>query len=378
MKSDSDCPMVKVTVEFEFKYVKSYQDRKKVWHRYFNKPGCPRTPLPEDMKTEEFRLSHKACMDAVPVPKDRPVVEKPAKGSLSELIAKYYASSAFISLSDLTQRTYRNEIQKIDRQWGHHSAAKLDRVGCKRMIAKKADRPGAANKVLRTIKMLMKFAIDEELRTDDPTSGIKPLKVKGDGFIAWSEADIEKFETRFPVGTKPRLALALALYTAQRRGDVVRMERQHVRDGRISVRQQKTGAYLDIPIHPELDRIIKASVPKISVVEPSGKTSMAFLLSETGQPFKPASFGNWFGDRCREAGLPVGYNAHGLRKAGARRLAEAGCTTLEIMSITGHQTIAEVERYTRSASQRKLSVVGMAKLEKSSNRNKPPSSNRLK
>ena len=73
----------------------------------------------------------------------------------------------------------------------------------------------------------------------------EPLEVAGDGFVAWSEGDIERFEATFPAGTKPRLALALLLYTAQRRSDVIRMGRQHVRGGLISVRQQKTGAYLD-------------------------------------------------------------------------------------------------------------------------------------
>ncbi|MFX6357469.1 tyrosine-type recombinase/integrase, partial [Acinetobacter baumannii] len=46
--------------------------------------------------------------------------------------------------------------------------------------------------------------------------------------------------------------------------------------------------------------------------------------------------------------------AHGLRKAAARRLAEAGCSASEIAAITGHKTLAEVERYTRAADQERL------------------------
>lgn len=111
--------------------------------------------------------------------------------------------------------------------------------------------------------------------------------------------------------------MALALYTAQRRGDVVRMGRQHIRGDMIAVRQHKTGTFLEIPIHPDLAQIL----------ETAPKDNMTLLLSDAGPPYRPTSFGNWFGDRCREADLPTGYNAHGLRKAGARRLAEAGCTT---------------------------------------------------
>src|SRR5690606_40190262 len=102
-------------------------------------------------------------------------------------------------------------------------------------------------------------------------------------------------------------------------------------------------------------------------IEAIPRENMTLLLNENGGPFKPASFGNWFGDRCREAGLGKGYNAHGLRKAGARRLAEAGCTAHEIMSITGHQTIAEVDRYTRAANRTQMAQDGMAKLTKRSN-----------
>jgi hypothetical protein len=56
----------------------------------------------------------------------------------------------------------------------------------------------------------------------------------------------------------------------------------------------------------------------------------------------------------REAGLPERCKAHGLRKAAARRLGEAGCSASEIAAITGHKTLAEVERYMRAADQERL------------------------
>jgi integrase len=77
------------------------------------------------------------------------------------------------------------------------------------------------------------------------------------------------------------------------------------------------------------------------------------LETEFGRPFSLAGFGNWFRDRCNEAGLR-NISAHGLRKAAARRMAEAGKSTHEIMSITGHRSLGEVERYTRAASQERL------------------------
>jgi Phage integrase family len=62
-----------------------------------------------------------------------------------------------------------------------------------------------------------------------------------------------------------------------------------------------------------------------------------------------------------EAGLPDRCKPHGLRKAAARRLAEAGCSASEIAAITGHKTLAEVERYTRAADQVRLAQQAIRK-----------------
>jgi integrase len=121
------------------------------------------------------------------------------------------------------------------------------------------------------------------------------------------------------------------------------MGRQHVRNGAISVRQQKTGAALEIPIHQDLQRVFDATPSE----------HLTFLVTEFGKPFTPAGFGNWFRERCDEAGLKR-CSAHGLRKAACRRLAEAGCTAHQIAAISGHASLREVERYTKAADQARL------------------------
>ena len=341
----------------KLKYIKHYRDRLGIERYYFNRPGSPATPLPGLPGSRAFMAAYAAALEAseakvAPPRKAGRVIE----GSFADLVNRYYASSGFRSLAPITRSSYRNEVEKLVKSHGDKPIAMLDRRGVKKMLSEKADRPGAANKLLRTLKMLMRFAIDEEMRSDDPTLAIRPLKIEGDGFLAWSEDDILKFEARHPIGSKARLAFSLLLYTGQRRGDVVRMGRQHVRGDRIAVVQNKTGTALEIPIHPELARTLKTAPTDIP----------AFLMTEFGKPFVPTGFGNWFRDRCAEAGLPKGYNAHGLRKAAARRLAEAGATSHEIASITGHRTLAEVERYTRSANQVLLAEKAMARITPSS------------
>jgi integrase len=168
---------------------------------------------------------------------------------------------------------------------------------------------------------------------------------------------IETFERYWPIGTRKRLAFALLLYSFQRRGDVIRLGRQHVAQGCLTIVQHKTKAKLTIPVHPDLQRIIDAT--------PSG--NLTFLCTSHGQPFTDAGFGNWFRDACTAAGLPKRCAAHGLRKAACRRGAEAGWTVHQIASWSGHKTLKEVERYTRAADQKRLAEsamnISVAKLE---------------
>lgn len=121
---------------------------------------------------------------------------------------------------------------------------------------------------------------------------------------------------------------------------------------RIAVRQEKTDALVDIPIHPELWRVI----------EGTPRQSETFLITEHGRPFTAKGFGNWMRDRCNEADLAQ-CSSHGLRKAMTKRLAEAGCSINEIMSITGHKTEGEVIRYAKDAQQKILADHAMKTLQ---------------
>ena len=265
-------------------------------------------------------------------------------GSVSALVAKFYRSAEWASLSKSTQATYRGIIERFRADHGDKPVAMLERSHVRRLVAEKAKTPAAANNLLRMVRTLMRFAIEEGWRKDDPTNGVKKIKIRSSGFHTWSETEIAQFEERWSVGTKQRLAFALLLYTAQRRSDVVGMGRQHVRDGRIAVVQQKTGARLSIPLHPNLARIIEAVQ----------STNLTFVVTAFGEPFSPAGFGNWFRDACNAARLPKGCSAHGLRKAACRRLAEAGCSANQIAAISGHKSLREVTRYTSAADQERL------------------------
>jgi integrase len=142
------------------------------------------------------------------------------------------------------------------------------------------------------------------------------------------------------------------LYTAQRRSDVVKMGRQHIRDGVLTVKQEKTGVALAIPIHPHLQAVLDAT--------PSAQ--LTFIVTATGKPYGGNAFSEQFRNWCDAAGLPKRCSAHGLRKAACRQMAEAECRANEIMAISGHATLKELVRYTKAADQAKLARTAMARM----------------
>jgi integrase len=204
------------------------------------------------------------------------------------------------------------------------------------------------------IHLLMRHAVDLGWRGDDPTRDVRKVRHKSAGFKTWEEHHIEAFTDHHKPGTRAHLALSLLLYTGQRRSDVVRMGRQHIRNGVLSIVQQKTGQDVHIPLHPELKALID-SLPL---------DTLTFLVTANGKPFVPAGFTNWFRAMAVGAGLPDGLSPHGLRKSTCRRLAEAGCTPHEIMAISGHRSLAEVTRYTIEASRRGLAQRAADRLDK--------------
>ena len=215
-----------------------------------------------------------------------------------------------------------------------------------------ADRSAAANNLLKVIRIVMAFAVDRGWRTDNPAFHIKPLKRRTEGFLTWSEDDIANYEARWPLGTKERLAFDLLLYTAQRSGDVRRMGPQHVTDGYLRVVQEKTGEILELPLHPKLRASLAAAPTE----------HLTFVVTKHGQGYTAKGFSQWVSEAANLAGLPKAASAHGLRKAAARRLAEAGCSAHMIMSVTGHRSLKEVERYTRAAGQKLLATSAMKRI----------------
>jgi len=328
-------------------YVHGFLDRHGKPRFYFRRAGFETRPLRGLPYSPEFMADYEAAMAG----QRQPVgVDRARPGTMHALALSYFASPEFRTLGQSTQRARRWIIERFCREHGDKRVALLQREHIVKMMAERAKQPGKANNLRKMLRAMMKHAIDIGLRNDDPTRDIRAIRVKSDGHHSWTDDEIAQFEGHHPIGSRARLALALLLYTGQRRGDVVRMGAQHVRNGVLYVRQEKTRAELVIPVHPDLAAIIGAT--------PSGH--LTFLTTRYGGPFHVTAFSNWFRQECDKAELSH-CSAHGLRKAAARRLAEAGCTEHEIRAITGHASLVQLVRYTKAVDQRRLAAAAMAK-----------------
>lgn len=336
-------------------HIDRFKDRHGKMRYYFRKPGGRRVSLP-DIDDIDFRSAYEAAAEGYDAPARE--AAKGAPGTLDRLLFDYYASSDFRAQKPSSQKVTKGILDAIAKEHGAKRAATLPRSVIVKWMGAKADTPAAANNMLKKLRALMTFAIANGWRTDDPTLRIK--RYKEGSHHTWTDAEIRQFEDKWPLGSRERTAFALALHTGQRRHDVVTMTWSAIdmAGGVIEVKQQKadderTDGGLLIPIHRDLRAALDAWPAKHVMV----------FVTAYGKPFSVDGFGNKFAEWIEAAGLPSRCVMHGLRKAAARRLAEVGCSALEIASITGHKSLKEVERYTKAADQKRLARSAVARLE---------------
>jgi site-specific recombinase XerD len=323
--------------------------------------------------------AYQAALEGVTAPQRKIAEARTVAGTVQAVVAAYLdcsqtSASPFKALAAETQRTRKNILENFREAHGDkriyrteangHRVLLLTREHVQHMVNQKNSTPFAQRNFLNTLRAMFKWAVAEGRVPDDPTLGVTRRHIKSTGYRTWSEPDIEQYKRKHPLGTMARVAIELLLATAARREDVVRLGPQHVHDGMIMFEQKKTKgseeAHVIVPLHPDLCEALKA-LSTSNVVHLTPATT--FLMTSFGKSFKTAaSFGNWFRECCDEAGLPKGLSAHGLRKATARRLADLGCSAHQIAAVTGHATLAEVQRYTKAADRKRLAQEAMRKL----------------
>ena len=349
--------MGRVTADMkcELPYIQAYPDRHGTWRYYFRKKGMPRVALPDPKAGQDaFMAAYQLAKDG---PAAAPASPKAPAGSFGALCDEYLTSAEFSNLRPVTKSELRRVVERLGAKHRDKPTTRLERQHILRWRDAMLDRPGAANTMIRTVGVLMSFAVDRGYRRDNPAQKIKMLR--STPFRSWSDAELLAFEARWPLGSVQRTGFALALYSGQRRADLVQMGWENIAGDAIMLKQSKTGVDLEIPIHPELAIALQSIKPR----QPAG-----IIVGATGTKLSPVYFGHLMAEAIEAAGLPKECVLHGLRKTTARKLIEAGCTKRQARAITGQKTDAMIDHYSRDADQRALGRDAMAIWEKRTKR----------
>jgi integrase len=297
--------------------------------------------------TPEFEAEYRALVDGIP----KREKAKQSTDSLAWLIARYRETTVWSGLSLATRRQRENFFRQVIASAGDQHIARITSATIAAGRDRRAATPAQAECFLKAMRGLFRWAAKAKFVKVDPTADVDaPRLPKSDGFPPWSEEDVVKYEARWPIGTRQRVWLDVLLYTGLRRGDAVRLGRQHVSDGVATIKTEKTGTEVMLPILPVLAATLAAG--------PCG--DLSFIVGEAGKPLTKESFGNLFRDACREAG--VSGSAHGLRKIAATRAANNGATVAELEAIFGWSGGRMASHYTRTADRRRLAKRAMHKL----------------
>jgi integrase len=339
------------------------QHHKVVWYVRIGK--SPRTRIKAAFGTPEFDVEYQAALAG----KSHPKKGVPAAGTLAWLITRYRETTAWSALSAATRRQRENILRQVLESAGDQPFGKITTSAIVAGRERRAKTPFQARHFLDAMRGLFRWALDAGMVRTDPIAGVKnPPRKNSVGFIPWTEDDVAAYEARWPIGTRQRVWLDVLLYTGLRRGDAVRLGRQHVRDGVATLKTEK-GSFtvtVTLPILPVLAATLTQG--------PCG--DLTFIAGASGRPLTKESFGNEFRAACRLASVPG--SAHGVRKIAATRAANSGATVAQLEAIFGWSGGQMASLYTRSADRKRLALEGMHMLANEERKSIPSPSDQVR
>ncbi len=257
------------------------------------------------------------------------------------VISAYLTSPEFKDLAQSTRDNYRMYLKQLRPVFGPSSIHDIKRRHVKAYRDSIADRRGKANQSVAVMLSVMAWAIDADLIEVNPALGIKRLK--GEERKPWPQPLIERFMAEAP--NHLVWAVAMGLWTGQRRGNVLGAKWADIEGGAIHFPGQKKGEEVWTPILPALDAVL-STIPR---------RSLHILTNRQGEVWKPVGFSQELRKFMR--GIDAGeYVFHGLRKNFLIVAAEASGTAAELKSWSGHKSDSMVEHYIRRADRKRLAT----------------------
>jgi len=336
-------------------------------HRSANEPGMrvriPGRPFRDDAFPDpDWWETYRKLAD-LPEPENAPslgarpaAIEAPSETArMSSMISQYRLSPDWAANSQRTQSEWTRHLSRIEAAWGRLPPRRLTREHVLNLRDYLADTPAEANNLVRTLSALLSWGVNYGWLAANPCLKLPKLKLGGSNpYLPWSWDEIQLLESV----ARPAMwqAAALALYTGQRLGNVLRLRWADIVGSELTLTQFKTRKSLTIRIHANL-RALLETIPRnddFILTSTKGKawTTNSFNAAWQRQMNDPRL------DELRRKGLVF----HGLRKSAVVMLLEAGCTDAEVAAITG-QSRSMVEHYARAVNQRKLAAAAILKWE---------------
>jgi integrase/recombinase XerD len=349
-------------VEFKMKYIQHWTDDLGRERYRFRRKGYPRVELPvnSDPSSPEFQAAYHAAMRGENGEHTLAMVSaRGGSGSVKDAIEQYLNSATFHDYSRSTQDLRRPILKGFLKPGvGNLPLARMDRRYIERWL-ETASTKGAKRTWFLAIKPFLTWAVESvHLIEADPSIGIKIKSKASEGHATWTDEQVEQFRAHHALGSKARLALELLINVASRRGDGISLGRQHVKGGWLVYTQEKNRKHKPVQVQVPIAEPLAAAIAAC----PSPATSLTFLTNEWDRPFTKKGFNAWFRKQVAAAGLPDTCVPHGLRKAGCRIMADAGSTPHQIMGVSGHRTLKEIERYTEAYDRKQAAAEAIAKV----------------
>lgn len=309
-----------------------------VW--YFRRGKGKRVRLPDPWGSDEFKAAYEAALLGEPLQAKK----AGGAGTLRWLWDRYRDSQAWAGLSNATRRQRENIMKHVLETGGDKPLSAITRKAVVAGRDRRKDTPAMARHFVETMRGLFKWAVDAEHVKDDPTLNVRVSKPKTEGHHTWTDEEADKFEAKWPIGTRERLAFDIMLYTGFRRGDAAALGRQHVRNGVIHMVTEKGQGKVTV--------VLPLLKPLADSIAATKTGDLVFIAKADGAPMTKESFGNWFAEACVAAGVPG--RAHGLRKAGATRAANRGASDAQLDAIFGWSGRGMAALYTKKANRTRL------------------------
>lgn len=271
-----------------------------------------------------------------------------AELTVKAFVDLWQRSPEYRKLAANTQKAYEVYARVLIDQLPTAPAGEVERRDLMLMRDRMADRPGAANGLIRTIRSLYAWGRKRDHVTIDPCKGIDLFD--SHDHEPWPQSLLDAALA----SNDPKISLPVALlyFTAQRIGDVCALRWSDVAQGYVSLTQEKTGKALDILVHEELAARLNST----------RKTGITVLADARGR----AANVDAVRERLQKFATNLGYKIvpHGLRKNAVNALLEAGCSVAETAAVSG-QSLAMVEHYAKQRSGRRLSTAAIIKMQAS-------------